>query len=86
MFSTKPYSYDTGEDMHLCYSCKLFGNINSYVAQHSTIDECSDITMNRLAVDNYSSCNYDKNKTIPLLRKDIEKFWLNKGLMLIEDN
>ena len=86
MFSTKPYTYDTGEDMHLCYSCKLFGNINSYVAQHNTIEECSDFAMNNLAVDQFSSSNYNKNKSIPELRKDIEKSWINKGLKLIEKN
>ena len=58
--------------MHLCYSCKLFGKINSYVAQHNTIEECSDITMNNLAVDQFSSCNYNKNKIIPDLRKNIK--------------
>lgn len=86
MFSTKPYTYDTGEDMHLCYSCKLFGNINSYVAQHNTIEECSDTTMNKLAADQFSSCNYHKNKHIPELRKNVEKSWINKGLKLIEKN
>ena len=86
MFSTKPYTYDTGEDMHLCYSCKLFGNINSYVAQHKSLQECSDITMNKLAVDNFSSCNYNINKNIPVLRKDIENYWVQKGLKLIENN
>lgn len=80
MFSTKPYTYDTGEDMHLCYSCKVFGNIPSYVAEHKNIDECSDITMNRLADDIVSSFK----TTNPELRKAVESYWVNKGLKLIE--
>ena len=86
MFSSKPYTYDTGEDMHLCYSCKLFGNINSYVAKHTSIEDCSDIVMNKLAEDEFSSCNYNKNKNIPELRKNIETSWIDKGLKLIENN
>ena len=31
MFGTKPYTYDTGEDMHLCYSANVHGGIESYV-------------------------------------------------------
>ena len=30
MFSAKPYTYETGEDMHLCFTCKLYGNISCY--------------------------------------------------------
>ena len=42
--------------------------------------------MNSLAEDEFSSCNYNKNKKIPQLRKDIEGFWISKGLKLIEQN
>ena len=27
MASLKPYTFDTGEDMHLCYSNKIIGNV-----------------------------------------------------------
>jgi len=83
MFSTKPYTYDTGEDMHFCYSCKLFGNIDSYVAKQNSLAECSDIRMNRLAVDQFSSF---KNNYTPQLRTDIENSWISRGLKLIENN
>jgi len=83
MFSIKPYTYDTGEDMHLCYSCKLYGNIDSYVAKHNTMDECSDIAMNNLAMDEFTSFN---NKNISQLRRNIENYWISKGLKLIEIN
>lgn len=83
MFSSSPYTYDTGEDMHLCYSCKLYGNIDSYVAKHNTMDECSDIAMNNLAMDEFTSFN---NKNISQLRRNIENYWISKGLKLIEIN
>lgn len=84
MFSTKPNTYETGEDMHLCYSSKLFGNINSYVAEHLSLADCSDTTMNSLAVDEFTSYNTINNKEKK--RKDIEDFWISKGLKLIEQN
>lgn len=84
MFSVKPLTYETGEDMHLCFSSKLFGNIDSYIAEHKNIEECSDITMNRLAVDKFSSCN---NKSITYeLRQNIQEYWEKKGLKFIDSN
>ena len=47
MFSIKPYTFETGEDMHLCFSCKIKGNIDSYIAEHKTNDDLCDITFNR---------------------------------------
>lgn len=82
MFSCEPYTYDTGEDMHLCFSSKLFGNIDSYVAGQKTKDECSDLANNTLANDKYSSFK-TINQTI---RSDVELFWMNKGLKLISQN
>ena len=41
MFGMEPYTYDTGEDMHLCFSSKILGNISSYCCkQPSTNDDC----------------------------------------------
>ena len=82
MFREKPYTFDTGEDMHLCYSCKLFGSIPSYVAHHYEADDCSDLAMNNLAVDKHSSFK-TVNKRI---RPEIENYWISKGLKLIDSN
>lgn len=83
MFGSKPYTTDTGEDMHFCYSAKLFGGINSYVCKQTNEDELCDTSMNKLAVDEHA--NFRRNG-ITDLRIEIEKYWLNKGLKLIETN
>jgi hypothetical protein len=55
MFSITPLTYDTGEDMHLCFSCKLLGGINSYMAKQSSLADHCDTTCNRLASDKFAS-------------------------------
>ena len=67
MFREKPYTYDTGEDMQLSFSSKVFGNIDSYVAEHKTQDDFSDITNNGLADDEHSSY---KRKNIAEITKN----------------
>ena len=74
MFSIKPYTYDTGEDMHLCFSSKILGDICSYVAKQVTEEDMCDIAFNRLATDQYSSYKV----TNPELRSNVEKFFVEK--------
>ena len=50
MFSIKPFTYDTGEDMHLCYSSKIRGNILSYVGKQTTKEDHCDTAMNKLCL------------------------------------
>ena len=79
MFSAKPYTYETGEDMHFCFTCKLYGNISCYVgAQINKEDEC-DITNNSLADDQHSSFKISE-KDSHKLRKEIQTYWHNKGV------
>jgi len=83
MFSIKPFTYDTGEDMHLCFSSKVLGNINSYTAKQSNQDDTCDITNNRLACDCFSSYK----TTNPELRSNVEKYFIeNYNLQLITKN
>lgn len=83
MFAIKPFTYDTGEDMHLCYSSKVLGNINSYIAKQINVDDSCDITNNRLANDKFSSYKI----TDVQLRKNVEKYFIdNYSLKLITDN
>ncbi len=83
MFSIKPYTYNTGEDMHFSFSSKVLGNINSYCSKQDNIEDISDITINRLAVDNHSSF-LTMN---PELRKSVEQYFIdNYGLNMIEHN
>lgn len=74
MFGTKPFTYDTGEDMHLCFTSKVFGNIKCYVAKQSATDEDCDTTGNRLADDAVSSFKTSSHN----LRKDIQNYFIKE--------
>lgn len=83
MFTIKPFTYDTGEDMHLCFSSKVLGNINSYTAKQCSPNDMCDISNNNLATDQYSSYKV----TNPLLRSNVEKYFIeNYKLDLITEN
>ena len=80
MFSIKPFTYDTGEDMHLCFSAKVLGGIKSYTAMQSNVNDMCDITFNKLSTDQYSSYKVTK----PELRSNVEKYFIeNHNLELI---
>ena len=83
MFSIKPYTYDTGEDMHLCFSSKVLGNIDSYCCKQINNNDLCDISMNRFADDIHASYR----TTTPELRQNVEKYFVeNYKLKLIEKN
>ena len=82
MFAMKPYTYDTGEDMHFCFSCKLFGGIHSYVGEQNNTNDSCDIAMNKLAEDEHASWRTTKMS----LRKAVEQYWIDKGLKYIDNN
>lgn len=83
MFGIKPFTYDTSEDMHLCYSCKVLGNIDSMTCKQTTINEMCDISLNKLANDEHSSYK----TTNVELRINVEKYFIdNYNLKLIDDN
>ena len=83
MFAVKPFTYDTGEDMHLCFSCKKIANIHSYIGKQSNRSDMSDITDNTLAIDEYSSFHVTSKE----LRSNVEKYFLEKyNLKFITNN
>jgi len=83
MFSIRPFTYDTGEDMHLCFSSKLIDNIKSYVGKQSVLDDACDITNNELASDIHASYKTTSSE----LRSNIEKYFIeNYKLELITEN
>jgi len=83
MFSIIPFTYDTGEDMHLCFTSKILGNIKSYVAKQITPNDTCDITLNNLASDQYSSHVVTSRE----LRSNVEKYFIeNYNLKLITEN
>lgn len=81
MASLKPYTLDTSEDMHLCYSNKVINSVNSFLGKQSCPDDMCDISMNSLANDQFSSF-----KTTPKeLRMAVEKYFIdNYNLKLID--
>jgi hypothetical protein len=82
MFGTKPYTYDTGEDMHFCFSAKKNGNIDSYVGEQLHVSMRCDLSNNKYAADQFASFRTTKKE----LRMAVEQYWLDKGLKFIESN
>jgi hypothetical protein len=82
MFGTKPYTYDTGEDMHFCFSAKINGNIDSYVGEQLHVSTRCDLSDNMHAADKFASFRTTKKE----LRIAVEQYWLDKGLKFIEFN
>jgi len=75
MFAVAPLTYDTGEDMHLCFSSKLLGGINSYMAQQRCSEDHCDIARNRFADDNFSSFkSTPKESRVAVERHFVEKY------------
>lgn len=81
-FSKIPFTYETSEDMHFCFTSKILGDINSYQTGHKTINECSDITNNALADDNFSSFKTTDSN----LRINTEKYWVENGFKYTNTN
>jgi len=73
MFAIKPCTYETGEDMHLCFTSKVLGRIKSYVCKQDTPSKLSDVTGNALAVDAHSSFI----TTGSPLRKSIQTYFID---------
>lgn len=83
MFGTKPFTFDTGEDMHFCFTSKLFGNIKSFTAKQTSYDDMADITHNKLARDPHASYV----TTPKSLRFDTEKYFMDRfDIKFIESN
>ena len=84
MFSIPPFTYDTGEDMHLCFTSKILGNIPSYIGEQKKREDISDIFNNRLANDEYSSFKLERKTNN---RFNVEKYFIEKyNLKFIKNN
>lgn len=72
MWRTIPFSYDNGEDIHFCFSAKLYGNIDSYVAAQSKNDKdgMGDISNNIYAADKHASWKIGNHQTIRYMIAD----------------
>ena len=79
MFAFPPVTYDTGEDMHLCFSSKLRSGISSYAAGQRSDDESCDVSMNKYAADEHAAyLNMPKSE-----RESVEHYFADKGLKFI---
>ena len=82
MFSIKPLTFDTGEDMHLCFASKLLGNIKSYTAKQDKYEDLSDTYNNQLAIDMHATWRTPCDK----IRYTVEEYFIkNYNLELINE-
>lgn len=79
MFSVKPATYETGEDMHLCFSAKLRSGVPSFIGAQPTEDESCDTSMNRLAADELAAFR----STPKSEREKVETYFSSMGLKFI---
>lgn len=82
-FSIKPYTLETGEDMHLCYSLRVLKDINTYTYSSHRRNSDIDKMKNSLSDDEHSSYKITNTEE----RKKVENYFIeNYGLKLIESN
>ena len=83
MFSIEPFTYETGEDMHLCFTSKILGNIKSYQGEQLNENDVCDKTKNRLHKDEFATFL----KTSNVLRRNVEKYFIEKfDIKFIDSN
>lgn len=79
MFARPPATYDTGEDMHFCFSAQMYGGIPSYVCKQSNDDEMSDTSNNQYAADIHASFR----STSTDQRRSVEAHFIALGFKMI---
>lgn len=75
MWREKPSTYDNGEDIHFCATCKIYGNIDAYFPSQDRPEVLGD-TQQNLGMDDHASYkkpNHNKD------RFAIYDYWINKG-------
>ena len=73
MFSIKPHTLDTGEDMHLSFSSRLISGVGSYAGAQLNQEQLSDTALNSLAKDGYASYRRSPGRRRRLVEKHFEK-------------
>lgn len=79
MFSIPPHTWDTGEDMHLCFSAKLVLGIRSFAGAQLSQEEFADTTHNALAGDRHASFRSSSHAQRP----EIERYFADLGLKFV---
>lgn len=81
MFAVEPVTWDTGEDMHLCFSAKLRSGTRSYAAAQPTEESSCDGSMNKYADDDFAAY-----KTMPKSeREKVEQYFSGLGMSFITE-
>lgn len=77
MWREKAYTFENGEDLHFCASCKIHGDIDSYLPTQ-TINERNNWgdTTPVLGSDEHSTW---KTPTHNSIRKELYEYWQKKG-------
>ena len=76
MFEIPPVTFETGEDMHLCFAAKLLLGVPSVVASQSRISYLSDQHLNRHAQDRHAGFRSPAHDR----RVEVEKVFRSRGL------
>ncbi len=79
MFAKPPATYDTGEDMHFCFSAQLDGGIASFACKQASTAEMCDTSYNRYAADAHASFR----TTSAELRRSVEAHFIALGFKMI---
>lgn len=79
MFSIKPLTDRTGEDMHLCFAAKLRSGTPSFVAAQPSEVQFSDLMMNGWASDEHASFKTTSRRD----RRSVEQYFSALGLSFI---
>ena len=79
MFAYEPVTYETGEDMHLCFASKVRSGTPAYAAAQPTEDDSCDTSMNKYADDDVAAY-----LTMPKSeRENVEAYFSSQGLTFV---
>tara|TARA_R100001143_G_C3319019_1_gene113816 strand:- start:142 stop:849 length:708 start_codon:yes stop_codon:yes gene_type:complete len=77
MWREKPPTYDNGEDIHFCATCKIYGNIDSYFPSQpmNNFDVWGD-TQLHLGIDQHATWRKQHHDDV---RYSLYEYWMKKG-------
>ena len=82
MWKENPPTYDNGEDIHFCASCKIHGGIDSYLpSQTQDNPDAWGDTKSVLGIDEYATWRKTDHND---LRNDLYDYWIGKGWETIQ--
>lgn len=83
MWKDRPFTWDSGEDIHFAASCKIYENIDCYVpSMPADNPSLNGDSMVHLGYDQYAAWRKGTHQDI---RKKIVSYWISKGWKIIND-